>query len=683
MKIHLFSLVLFAALCNIFVGCKKDDPPPPAAEKETNRNIMIGGQLQSEFTQVASDNDGGVSCEWMSSADSSIHITYQTGHGEGKYSIHVGPYNKQNHDWMNISQFGILRIGMKGLSGNESVKVRIRDLNGLGATMTASARFDHLTTDWHDYYINFENDFNGLDREKIAVVAEFILDTIATSIAIQIVQFMTPARLFETNPNVLIDGNLGSHFDLGISTQHRHSTWVSQDTADHCLRFSYPEGNDWGVAFFTIETPRDSFSNWMNFAHYGLLRIRMRGQSGGESVTIGLKDRNDRGDGREPKTTISEVTNDFKDYYVNLSDMTPLDLTSLSVVPEFIFGPASETIEVRDIEFLPSADQIQTNPMVYVNGRIGDGFDLGVASSGGRSDWITIDSLNRCLHAVYPAGEQWGSLFFTAGVPRDTFPNWMDFNSYATLRFRIRGTQGFESVNIGLKDIYNSIPRASLTIPITGLTTDWRDCPISVREFNPINIRQLHVVAEFIFGQDPESIEIKDVQYLTTEPEAHEENANPLVVSQGYLGNGFGMGVDDSHHDRDWLQYDSLNGFYHMNYPAGHSWGAVFITVGNPTPTGRPWMNFSLYDSIRITVRGAHGNESVQFGLKDRIDYDDGNETKLDVSGISSEWQNISFPLSAFITANLKELYVVGEFVFSDSAQTIDFKNITYVRRQP
>ena len=68
-------------------------------------------------------------------------------------------------------------------------------------------------------------------------------------------------------------------------------------------------------------------------------------------------------------------------------------------------------------------------------------------------------------------------------------------------------------------------------------------------------------------------------------------------------------------------------------------------------------------------------------GLKDSQDCDTERETKIEVSGLTTERQAFTFPLSAFETADLGTLYMVAEFVFEPGTlpQTLCLRRIRYL----
>jgi len=117
-----------------------------------------------------------------------------------------------------------------------------------------------------------------------------------------------------------------------------------------------------------------------------------------------------------------------------------------------------------------------------------------------------------------------------------------------------------------------------------------------------------------------------------------------------------------------------------MAYPSGQSFGAVFITVGKPIQPPRPGKDLSKYHQLSVELQGQVGGESVSIGIKDKNQPDDGSETKVPVSGLTTDWKHFTFPLSKFTVADLHKLYVVIEFVFAGGTPaTVCARNIQYV----
>ncbi|NER78978.1 MAG: hypothetical protein F6K42_05245 [Leptolyngbya sp. SIO1D8] len=150
-----------------------------------------------------------------------------------------------------------------------------------------------------------------------------------------------------------------------------------------------------------------------------------------------------------------------------------------------------------------------------------------------------------------------------------------------------------------------------------------------------------------------------------------------VVFSEGRLTEGYGLGISTSGNLSGWVQPND-DGMC-MIYPSGQEWGAVFITVGEPTDPPRPSENFSDYQRLSLELRGQVGGETVLIALKDNHDPDDGTETQVRASGITTNWQSFEFDLERFSNADREQLYVVIEFLFEEIPQTVCFRNIRYI----
>jgi len=153
---------------------------------------------------------------------------------------------------------------------------------------------------------------------------------------------------------------------------------------------------------------------------------------------------------------------------------------------------------------------------------------------------------------------------------------------------------------------------------------------------------------------------------------------NRDVSSGDQLCAGYDMGVNTDLERHEWLS--KADGCFKMAYPANQKWGSVYITIGKPGTPPHPWKDFSGFGKISIDLKGEHGGESLEIGLKDASDGEDGTEDRVTVSGLKTDWGTYTFDLSNFHSADLTRLYVVLEFVFSDIIpKTVSFRNITYM----
>jgi len=157
----------------------------------------------------------------------------------------------------------------------------------------------------------------------------------------------------------------------------------------------------------------------------------------------------------------------------------------------------------------------------------------------------------------------------------------------------------------------------------------------------------------------------------------------PEVMSKGVLANGLGMGHDDSEHRRGWVNPTPDGTAHALAYPGypPYTWGALFVTIGEPTDTDRPGADYSRFTTLLVEMKGPQG-AVVEVGVKDRTQPNRGQEYKEKVVITTNGWHTYSIPLRKFAEhgTKLKELYVVCELVFARAPVTVYLKNIRYER---
>ncbi len=167
---------------------------------------------------------------------------------------------------------------------------------------------------------------------------------------------------------------------------------------------------------------------------------------------------------------------------------------------------------------------------------------------------------------------------------------------------------------------------------------------------------------------------------------AQGSRANRDIFDQGPLSAYYDMGVDSwPEHKHDWVAGDG--GEMRMAYPNGQQAGAVFVTVGKPTQSPRPWKDFSDFEMLSMELRGESGEERVEIGVKNRSDPDNGNEKRI-VERLTKDYRPYRIRLDDLrsghlrIPEGLKQLNTVVEFVFQGPrAETIYARNIRYEPR--
>ena len=124
------------------------------------------------------------------------------------------------------------------------------------------------------------------------------------------------------------------------------------------------------------------------------------------------------------------------------------------------------------------------------------------------------------------------------------------------------------------------------------------------------------------------------------------------IVNGAKIAPGFEMGVNSSENRTSWVKQDS--GCFKMAYPASQSWGAVWISFGPSVNPPRPGTDLSSYSSLSVIVAGEPG-KSLQIGIKDRGQPDNGTETKFNLP-LGAEPRSYAIPLKSFAPTDLTSL---------------------------
>jgi uncharacterized protein (TIGR03437 family) len=131
-----------------------------------------------------------------------------------------------------------------------------------------------------------------------------------------------------------------------------------------------------------------------------------------------------------------------------------------------------------------------------IQGKLQQGFDMGVNSSGNKTDWLLPDGDS--LKMAYPSDQAWGAVFVTVGRPVDTNRPGMDFSSFATLLVEIKGDPG-QTFDIGIKDKDQPDNGNESKVTVV-LTSNWRVYAIPLTRFSGAKLDRIYVPTEFVFG---------------------------------------------------------------------------------------------------------------------------------------------------------------------------------------
>ncbi|HKV41552.1 MAG TPA: hypothetical protein VJX67_20270 [Blastocatellia bacterium] len=325
--------------------------------------------------------------------------------------------------------------------------------------------------------------------------------------------------------------------------------------------------------------------------------------------------------------------------------------------------------------------------------KLSQGLNLGVDSSKHERTWLKPEKAEGYFAMSFLPEQEWSAAFITVGSVRQRSEDrkYRDYSAFKTLSVEMRGSVGGERVEVGIKSKDQPDDGTETKITVI-LTREWKSYEFSLDEFKGVNLRELYVVAEFVYTcAQPQTVLLRSVKYLK-EPAMRPQmgdapcespQSGAFDIMEGTkLSGGFGLGVNSSEGLKDWVSKKEGE-FMIMSFPPDQDWSAAFITVGPPNQRlkdGRQSKDLSAFNFLSVDLKGAVGKEKVDIGIKDNTQEDDGTETKIPIE-LTSEWKTYQFELDRFTGTSPLKLYVVAEFVYEGSSpQTVFLRNIKYLK---
>lgn len=115
-----------------------------------------------------------------------------------------------------------------------------------------------------------------------------------------------------------------------------------------------------------------------------------------------------------------------------------------------------------------------------------------------------------------------------------------------------------------------------------------------------------------------------------------------------------------------------------INAPAA-PWSAFYFKIRSSFQDELAIRDFSMYETLTITVRGGKGGERVHIAIRDDNDPDDNSYSRYDLD-LSSDWETVEIPLVGFETTDFDRVHLPISFVFSGNEQSISVRDIRFSR---
>ena len=168
---------------------------------------------------------------------------------------------------------------------------------------------------------------------------------------------------------------------------------------------------------------------------------------------------------------------------------------------------------------------------------------------------------------------------------------------------------------------------------------------------------------------------------------------NPAIFDQGrFVWHDFTMTLPDSTQvglmgavdfvqqtgGWDFKALRQLEDSVQVFYPGGANWAALSIQVlDEDSAAVRTSRDFSMFDTLKLELKGSRDGDTVLVNIKDSEDPDDGSQTNVELE-LSSEWQTYEISLNEFTNADPSELHMVLAFLFLDGPQTFYIRSARY-----
>ena len=149
--------------------------------------------------------------------------------------------------------------------------------------------------------------------------------------------------------SLLMNGEVPTGFDIRYAASGLFPNYIFKK--EDYLVMEYPANSyDWASSYFAVNALYGRVDE-MDFSTYSKVVIEMKGETGGESVEIGMKDINDPPDGSESKIKI-ELTDEWKVYEFETNQFVTADMNRIMVPLAFVFeGPIGRKIHVKSVQF--------------------------------------------------------------------------------------------------------------------------------------------------------------------------------------------------------------------------------------------------------------------------------------------------------------------------------------------
>jgi hypothetical protein len=129
----------------------------------------------------------------------------------------------------------------------------------------------------------------------------------------------------------------------------------------------------------------------------------------------------------------------------------------------------------------------------------------------------------------------------------------------------------------------------------------------------------------------------------------------------------------------DFNSFQRIGDSLHIDYHGGAAWAGIWLEAGT-AEIGRQTVDFSMYSTLLLELRGDAGGEKVIVNMEDGDDPADGSSTRYKLQ-LSDQWQTYEIDLAEFRTADLSILAVPVGFIFFEEPMSFSVRTARFIEK--
>jgi len=148
-------------------------------------------------------------------------------------------------------------------------------------------------------------------------------------------------------PHILVYGKATYH-EIEIQDGNRFDNWIEMSTNQ--ININYPKNMGYGVIRFVDLKVKRLEAKSADYSIYNSISLDLKGEVGGELISIAFLDTDDLGDGSETRVSLN-LNDQWKTYEIDLDKFQATNFKSLIESPVIVLQNEALSFSIKNIEF--------------------------------------------------------------------------------------------------------------------------------------------------------------------------------------------------------------------------------------------------------------------------------------------------------------------------------------------